>query len=169
MLKESKQKKSTLLRAGVFGLVLAIASVVGGLGFGSGIVTAQEQSYYCEEKNGQFVQQKEPCIAKKILECKPGQPKDPCADPAIFDTCKGIGCNMLVKKYVEPGIKVLVALVGIVVAISITVAAIMYGSAGSDPGKVAAAKKRFASAVLALLAYLFTFAFLQWLLPGGIL
>lgn len=58
---------------------------------------------------------------------------------------------------------------GVVVAISIVAAGIQYGSAGSDPGKVAAAKKRLTASIMALLAYLFMFAFLQWLLPGGVL
>jgi hypothetical protein len=115
------------------------------------------------------VQSKDPCIAKQIVECKPGTPDDPCADPAVNANCKSISCNLLIKDYVEPGIKILTMLMGIVVAISIVVAGIQYGSAGSDPGKVAAAKKRLESALLALLAYLFMFSFLQWLLPGGVL
>lgn len=80
-----------------------------------------------------------------------------------------VGCVNLVKKYLDPLVKLLSALVGVFVATSIIVGGIQYSSATGDPSKVAQAKKRIGEAVFALLAYLFLFAFLQWLLPGGVI
>lgn len=112
--------------------------------------------------------------------CKPGakpDPQNPCIpspddlkstpDPAA-KTCTGGDCSTLITKYINPFIKFLSGLVGVVVAISLVFAGVMYGSAAGDPSKVAAAKKRIYNSIVALLAYLFMFAFLQWLLPGGI-
>lgn len=70
--------------------------------------------------------------------------------------------------YIVTFINILSGLVGIVVVIMITVGGIQYAAAGSNPQAVAAARKRISNAVLALVLYIFMFAFLQWLVPGGI-
>lgn len=88
---------------------------------------------------------------------------DPAANGAKCDA------NCLMITYVNPFVKVLSAMVGVVVTISIVYGGIEYASSGGDPGKAAAGKKRIYNAVLALLAYLFLFAFLNWVLPGGII
>jgi hypothetical protein len=59
--------------------------------------------------------------------------------------------------------------VGIVAIIMIIVGGIRYAAAGGDPQAVAKAKNHIRNALLALLGYLFLFAFLQWIVPGGIL
>ena len=82
--------------------------------------------------------------------------------------CNGGDCSGLIKNYVNPFIKLLTWVVGIAVVISIIVGGIQFASAGGDPGKVVAARKRITNSIVGLLAYLFMFAFLQWLLPGGI-
>lgn len=66
-------------------------------------------------------------------------------------------------------IRALSAIVGIVVVIMITVAGIQYAASGPDPSAVVAAKKRIVNALIALALYIFMFAFLQWLVPGGII
>lgn len=58
--------------------------------------------------------------------------------------------------------------VGIIIVIMIIVGGINYSMAGGDPGKVAQAKSRILNAIYALIAYFFLFAFLQWVVPGGI-
>ena len=83
-------------------------------------------------------------------------------------TCTGGDCSGLIKNYVNPFIKLLSGIIGVVVTTSVIVGGIQYSSAGGDPGKVAAAKKRIYNSIVALLAYLFLMAFLQWLIPGGI-
>ncbi len=65
-------------------------------------------------------------------------------------------------------INFLSAIAGIIVVGSIVWGAIQYTTAGSDPQKVSAAKNRIFNAVIALMAYIFIFSFLQWLVPGGI-
>lgn len=78
------------------------------------------------------------------------------------------GLNCLSKKYLQPAIAFMSAVAGLAVAISIVLGGIQYSSAGGDPGKVAAARDRIRNAIFALLAFLFLYAFLNWLLPGGI-
>lgn len=58
--------------------------------------------------------------------------------------------------------------VGIIVTIMIIIGGIQYSSAGGNSQKVQAAKNRIVNAIIALVAYFFLFAFLQWLVPGGI-
>ncbi|HSD56465.1 MAG TPA: pilin [Candidatus Saccharimonadales bacterium] len=104
-------------------------------------------------------------------------PSKPCiADPGALKStpdsaakkCNGGDCSGLITKYVNPFIKLLTWIVGIAVVISIVVGGIQFSSAGGDPGKAVAARKRITNSIIGLLAYLFLFAFLQWLLPGGI-
>lgn len=112
--------------------------------------------------------------------CKPGEafdPQKPCVtdpsdlkstpDPAA-KTCTGGDCSGLITKYVNPFVRVLAALAPIIMAISLAYAGVQISQAGGDPGKLADGKKRIYNTLFALFAYLFLFAFLQWLLPGGI-
>ena len=78
------------------------------------------------------------------------------------------GTNCLVTKYVNPAVKFMAALAGVAVVISIVIGGIQYSSAGGDPSKVAAARGRIQQAVIALLAFLFLMAFLNFIIPGGI-
>ncbi len=66
------------------------------------------------------------------------------------------------------GINFLAAGAGIIIAVSIVIAGIQYASAGPNPQQVTAAKKRIISSIVALLALFFLYAFLQWLVPGGV-
>jgi|GEM_PF-701552 len=91
------------------------------------------------------------------------------SDPAVANTCTNGDCSGLFDAYINPAVKVLSGLMGVIVVISIVVGGIQYSSAGGDPGKVSAARKRIMNSVIALLAYLFMLAFLQFLLPGGLL
>ncbi len=63
---------------------------------------------------------------------------------------------------------VLAAGVAVVVVVMVIIGGIQYSTSGGDPGKVAAAKSRIFNAVLALVAFFFLYAFLQWIVPGGI-
>jgi len=58
--------------------------------------------------------------------------------------------------------------VGIVIVGMLLVGGIQYMVAGANPQALTAAKARISNALIALLAFIFTFAFLQWLVPGGI-
>ncbi len=59
-------------------------------------------------------------------------------------------------------------LVGVVVVGVIILGGIQYATAGDKADAVSAAKKRIVNGLIALVAFLFIFAFLQWLIPGGI-
>ena len=81
--------------------------------------------------------------------------------------CEEGNCDF-VKKYINPAINVLTLSFGLIVVISLISGGIQYSAAGGDPQKVANAKKRVSMTILALVAYSFLYAFLQFLVPGGI-
>lgn len=72
----------------------------------------------------------------------------------------------LVKKYLDPFIVFLSALVAVAVVIGIVSGALRYITASDDPQAVAAARKQIRGAIIALVAYIFLYAFMQWLVPG---
>lgn len=57
--------------------------------------------------------------------------------------------------------------VGIVVIGTIIVGGIQYSLAGDNATATGAAKQRIINGLIALVAFIFTYAFLQWLIPGG--
>ncbi len=65
-------------------------------------------------------------------------------------------------------INALSGLVGIIVVIMIIVGGIQYSAAGDDPQKITEAKQKITNALLALFVFIFMFAFLQWVVPGGL-
>lgn len=87
------------------------------------------------------------------------------------DICGSAGskCNAFVDKYINPFIILLSGLVGVIAVISIIVAGIQYAGSADDPSIVSKAKQRIFNTVVGLLAYIFLFAFLNYLIPGGIL
>jgi hypothetical protein len=72
-------------------------------------------------------------------------------------------------KDVKTLVNFLSAGVGIVVVGSIIFAGIQYIVAGNNPNAVGAAKKRIQDTLIALLAFFFIYAFLDFLIPGGLL
>lgn len=58
--------------------------------------------------------------------------------------------------------------VGIVVTGMIIVGGIQYSMAGGSPEAVSKAKQKIINALIALVVFIFIFAFLQWIIPGGI-
>lgn len=74
----------------------------------------------------------------------------------------------LYSKYLNPFIVFLSGAVGVIVVISIIVGAIQYSSAGGDAQKVASARNRIKNAILALIAFIFLRAILNWIIPNGI-
>lgn len=74
--------------------------------------------------------------------------------------------NPLVK-YTKMAMNFLSIGVGVVVTIMIIVGGIQYASAGQNPQAVQAAKGKITNAIIALVAYFFLYAFIQYLIPGG--
>lgn len=58
--------------------------------------------------------------------------------------------------------------VGVLVLGSIIAGGIQYIVAGDQPSGVEQAKKRITNGLFALVAFILSYAFLQWLIPGGI-
>lgn len=58
--------------------------------------------------------------------------------------------------------------VGLVIAASIIYAGIMYSTSSGNPENTQAAKKRILNAVVGLVFYILIFAFIQYLVPGGL-
>ncbi len=77
--------------------------------------------------------------------------------------------NCGIVRYLLLFINALSALVGLAVVIMIIVGGIEYAAAADNPQKVSAAKSKIINALLALLMFIFMYAFLQWVVPGGIL
>jgi len=83
------------------------------------------------------------------------------------DTSDGTSC--FYKKYVNPAIKLLSALVGVAVVIAIIWGGIEYITSEGDPQKAANGKKRIVGALVGLVAFILLYTVLQFLAPGGIL
>jgi hypothetical protein len=58
--------------------------------------------------------------------------------------------------------------VGIVVVGVIILGGIQYAMAGDSPEAIGKAKQRIINGLIALLAFIFTYSFVQWLVPGGV-
>jgi hypothetical protein len=72
-------------------------------------------------------------------------------------------------KDVRTVVNFLSAGVGLVVVGSIIIGGIQYAVAGNNANTVSAAKKRIQDTIIALIAFFFIYAFLNWLIPGGLL
>jgi hypothetical protein len=101
---------------------------------------------------------------------KPENATKPDCNSFVVSDCASAqtGCG-LIDKYLNPIIKVLGAIVGIVVTIMFIIGGIQYSAAGGDASKVSAAKSKIFNALIALLIYFFLFAILKWLVPGNLL
>lgn len=75
--------------------------------------------------------------------------------------------NVIVKD-LNVFINVLAGLVGVVAVIMIITGGVQYSLARNNPQTIAAARGRIANALLAVVALMFIWAFLNYLIPGGI-
>jgi hypothetical protein len=73
-----------------------------------------------------------------------------------------------VVKDIQTIVNFLSAAVGVVIIAMLIVGGIQYSLAGDNASALTAARQRITNAVIALVAFLFAYAFLQWLIPGGI-
>lgn len=95
---------------------------------------------------------------------KPGDQTN-CApqDGAPLDSSN---CGIL--KLVVTLTNILSAIAGVVIVMMLIVGGIQYSAAGSNPQTVSAAKEKMRNALLALFIFTFMYAFLQWIIPGGL-
>jgi len=120
-----------------------------------------------------FTRQNQPQDNKNPSSNPPADPNITNAQREELANCdlnKNPNClnNNPITKYILLTINFLTVGVGVVVTIMIIIGGIQYASAGANPQQIQAAKSRISNAIIALLAYLFLFAFLQWLVPGGL-
>ncbi len=95
--------------------------------------------------------------------------RDSC-DPALGGgDCANVSDCGLIKTYLNPAIRFIAAFFGVAVVIAIIYGGIQYGSSGGDPQKVASGKKWIINAIVALVAFFFLYALLNFLIPGGII
>lgn len=115
-------------------------------------------------------------VVKQPSDCASGQ-----VDKADNTKCVPLGDNCaggttsedcLQKNPIVNDLNIIVGflsgLVGVIVVGVIILGGIQYIAAGDKADAVSAAKKRIVNGVIALAAFLFVFAFLQWLIPGGL-
>ncbi len=76
--------------------------------------------------------------------------------------------NNPIVKDLNQAITFLSAAVGIVVVGTIILGGIQYTMAGDNPQALSEAKQRITNGLIALIVFLFMYAFLQWLVPGGV-
>lgn len=66
-------------------------------------------------------------------------------------------------------LNVLLVVVGAAGIIGIIISGIQYATSSGDPGQITKAKKRIYEIVIGLVALGLMYAFLQWLIPGGVI
>lgn len=76
------------------------------------------------------------------------------------------GCGII--RYITDFVNILTAITGVVITIMVIVGGIQYSAARDNPQAVQAAKGKLINAIIALVAFIFTSAFLQWIVPGGV-
>ena len=115
-----------------------------------------------------------PAVRSNVLPTSTDPVTNAAADAGYVDPaakggqCKSTAHCDLIDKYINPFINFMAALVGIAVVVSIIVGGIQYSSSAGDPQKVTLAKNRIRNAIIALVTFLFLYALLQFLVPGGI-
>ncbi|MEI6237332.1 MAG: hypothetical protein WCP03_01895 [Candidatus Saccharibacteria bacterium] len=89
-----------------------------------------------------------------------------CADPKACLACAGVSPIMEKLKFI---IRFLSALVWIVAVIMIVVGGIQYTTSNGNPQAITNAKKKIYDVLIGVFAYTFLWAFLEWIIPGGII
>lgn len=77
--------------------------------------------------------------------------------------------NCAIIDYIVIGINFLAALAGIVLVASLMIAGFTYMTARDNAGQVEKAKSRIIQTLIALALFIFMYAFLNFLVPGGVL
>ena len=106
---------------------------------------------------------------------------DPCADwpggLAIPNcggteefTCSGEGClaKNPIMVWISFFINVAAALVGVGAVIMVIVAGLQYSASRDNPQVIQSAKQKLVNVLIGVAAFIFLWAFLQWIVPGGV-
>ncbi len=93
----------------------------------------------------------------------------PTTAPQVIDKSLNVDADgAKIYKFLQKGIDLLTAVAGLAITAMIIVGGIQYSASGGNPSTASDAKKKIYNAVLALICLIFLYAFLQWLVPGGI-
>lgn len=101
-------------------------------------------------------------------------PKDFNGDVDVRSCCpKSAGANptsiqCFFAKYINPIVNLLAVGVGVVVLASVVGGAVMISASAGDSGKYAKGRERIVNSLLALAGFVFLYAFMQWIIPGGV-
>lgn len=90
-----------------------------------------------------------------------------CKNPTSKGLAQCLQKSPIVKR-MQQIVNFLSAAVGVIVVGTIIFGGIQYILAGDNANAVTAAKQRIINGFIALLAFLLIFAFLQWIIPGGV-
>jgi hypothetical protein len=82
-------------------------------------------------------------------------------------SCLSDGKPGQVLKLLEVGLNFLAGAIFLGAVIMLTVAGIEYTSSNGNPQKVESAKKKIYNVLIGLAAFIFLYAFVEWLIPGG--
>ena len=99
-----------------------------------------------------------------LADCTPSWSQPDCNCPPSTTVKQ----NCIVTNYIKPAINFLSIGVGIIVIAMVIVGAIQYSGSGGNPQTVSAAKKKIFNALLALLLFALSYAFLNFIIPGGL-
>ena len=112
---------------------------------------------------------------KQAIDCASGRVSQTDATQCapLGNDCNGQSSNTCLTqspiiKTINNVINFLAAGVGLVVIIVIILGGIQYSMAGDNASATSEAKKRIINGLIALIAFLLTYSFLQWLIPGGL-
>ncbi len=107
-----------------------------------------------------------PANSSDLDACQSAWGKAAHVDPAVYSSCGASKCDFI-GKYINPAINLFSLVFGLVAVISLILGGIQYSASQGDPQKAASAKGRLQNTIIAIFAYLFLYAFLQFLIPGG--
>lgn len=85
-------------------------------------------------------------------------------------TAPGTEClkNNPIVLWISFFINLLASVIGIGAIIMVIVAGLQYSAARDNPQAIQAAKQKMTNVLIGLAAFIFMYAFLQWLIPGGV-
>ena len=80
----------------------------------------------------------------------------------------GVACSKIFTGFIDPLIKFLAIGVGVIVVIMVIVGGVQYATSAGNPQAAANARKRILNAILAFVVFIFLYALLNWIVPGGV-
>ena len=147
--------------------IIAAVLIFGLLGFGSGFTLLASPAAYALDSTG--ADAKTHGLPTGTA-CPSGQ--EPLKGNNFSCCPKGYSNNAtqcLFAKYINPIINLLSILVGLLIVVGLVVGGIQIETSAGDPQKAAAGRSLIGKVLVGLLVYLLLYAFLQFIVPGGII